>query len=105
VLRKDMKRKKQVGGKMDYKWQGPYKVVKSVGKEILNTNDLTQTLKVHGTHLKLFYLYMHVYAVHRCVHMFRNCRQLVVSPHLMMKVIIVKTQIQAVEKGPLLVPL
>ncbi|XP_065890009.1 uncharacterized protein [Dysidea avara] len=58
VLRKDMKRKKRAGGKMDYKWQGPYKVVKSVGKgifQILNTNDIKQTLKVHGTHLKLFY--------------------------------------------------
>ncbi|XP_065893114.1 uncharacterized protein [Dysidea avara] len=58
VLRKDMKRKKRAGGKMDYKWQGPYKVVKSVGKgifQILNTNDIKQTLKVHGTHMKLFY--------------------------------------------------
>jgi len=65
VLRKDMKWKKQAGGKMDFKWQGPYKVVKSVGKgifQILNTNDLTQTLKVHGRHLKLFYPPKKVYA-------------------------------------------
>jgi len=43
VLRKDIKRKKRAGGKMDFKWQGPYKVVKSVGKGIfliLNTSDL-----------------------------------------------------------------
>ena len=58
VLRKDMKRKKRAGGKMDFKWQGPYKVVKSVGKgifQIINTNDSMQTLKVHGMHLKMFY--------------------------------------------------
>jgi len=43
VLRKDMKRKKRAGGKMDFKWHGPYIVVKSVGKgifQIVNTNDL-----------------------------------------------------------------
>ena len=80
VLRKDMKRKKRAGGKMDYKWQGPYKVVKSVGKgifQILNTNDIKQTLKVHGTHLKLFYPPKKVHAcmcgTQVCVYVSYNC--------------------------------
>ena len=91
VLRKDMKRKKRAGGKMDFKWQGPYKILKSVGKgifQILNTNDPMQTLKVHGTHLKLFYPPKKVYACIcgtqiLCVYVICNCRQLVVSQHIM----------------------
>lgn len=55
VLRKDMKRKKRAGGKMDYKWQGPYKVVKAAGKGIFQIQNSSHTLKVHGIHLKLFY--------------------------------------------------
>ena len=32
VLKKDMTCKKRAGGKMDYKWIGPYRIVKSMGK-------------------------------------------------------------------------
>ena len=31
VLKKDMKQKKRAGGKMDFKWIGPFKVIKSMG--------------------------------------------------------------------------
>ena len=32
VLKKDFRRKKRKGGKLDYRWVGPYKIVKSLGK-------------------------------------------------------------------------
>ena len=51
-------RKKRAGGKLDFKWLGPYTVVKSMGRglyQIQDTNDPKQKLKVHGIHLKLFH--------------------------------------------------
>jgi len=80
VLRKDIKQEKQAVGKMDFKCQGPFKVMKSVGKgifQILNTNDLTQTLKVHGAHLKLFYppkkVYVCIFSTKMCVYVPVTC--------------------------------
>ena len=32
VLKKDFTRKKQAGGKLDSKWTGPYRIVKSLGR-------------------------------------------------------------------------
>ena len=58
VLRKDMKRKKRAGGKLDFKWLGPYMIVQSMGRglyQIQDVNDPKQKLKVHGIHLKLFH--------------------------------------------------
>lgn len=48
VLRKDMKRKKRAGGKLDFKWLGPYTVVKSMGRglyQIQDANDPKQKFK------------------------------------------------------------
>ena len=59
VLRKDMKRKKQAGGKLDFKWLGPYTIVKSMGRGLYQIQDVSdhtkQKLKVHGIHLKLLH--------------------------------------------------
>ena len=56
VLRKDMKRKKRAGGKMDFKWLGPYRIIKSMGKglyQIESTSQPTERIqRVHGIHLK-----------------------------------------------------
>jgi len=56
VLRKDMKRKKRAGGKMDFKWLGPYRVVKSMGKGLYNIESTISPNKriqrIHGIHLK-----------------------------------------------------
>ena len=75
VLRKDTKRKKQAGGKLDFKWLGPYTIVKSMGRGLYQIQDVSdhtkQKLKVHGIHLKLFHpstkvcsiMIMHSYAL------------------------------------------
>ena len=55
VLKKDMKRKKRAGGKMDFKWIGPFKVIKSMGRglyKIQNMDCQMQTEKIHGVNLK-----------------------------------------------------
>ena len=44
VLKKDMKRKKCAGGKIDLKWPGPYKILKALGRCIYgvqSTDDLS----------------------------------------------------------------
>ena len=59
VLKKDMKRKKRAGGKMDLKWLGPYKIIKALGRGIYrvqSTRDPSQIVaKVHGIHLKPYH--------------------------------------------------
>lgn len=56
VLKKDMKRKKRAGGKMDYKWLGPYRIVKSMSKGLYQIESVEQPKikiqRVHGIHLK-----------------------------------------------------
>ena len=56
VLKKDMTRKKRAGGKMDYKWIGPYRIVKSMGKGLYQIESTDQSnvkiQRVHGIHLK-----------------------------------------------------
>ena len=59
VLKKDMKRKKRAGGKMDFKWLGPYRIVKSMGKglyQIESTDHRKLKIeRVHGIHLKPYH--------------------------------------------------
>ena len=56
MLIKDYNRKKRKGGKMDYKWLGPYTIVKSLGKGLyaLKATDGSVGVidRVHGTRLK-----------------------------------------------------
>ena len=54
VLRKDMKRKKRAGGKMDFKWLGPYRIVKSMEKGLyqIESTSHPNEKRVHGIHLK-----------------------------------------------------
>ena len=40
VLKKDFTRKKRKGGKLDYRWQGPYVICASVGKGFLRLKEL-----------------------------------------------------------------
>ena len=37
VLKRDMKRKKRAGGEMDFKWIGPFKVIKSMGRACMRS--------------------------------------------------------------------
>lgn len=59
VLKKDMKRKKRAGGKMDYKWLGPYRIVKSMGKGLYQIEGVhhpeIKIERVHGIHLKPYH--------------------------------------------------
>jgi len=58
VLKRDMKCKKRAGGKMDFKWVGPFKVLASMGRGLYKIQNLDfpmQTEKIHGIHLKPYF--------------------------------------------------
>ena len=59
VLKRDMTRKKRAGGKMDSKWIGPYRIMKSMGKGLyqIESADIpnVKIQRVHGIHLKPYY--------------------------------------------------
>ena len=40
VLKKDFMRKKQRGGKLDYRWQGPYTITAALGKGLFQLKEL-----------------------------------------------------------------
>ena len=40
VLKKDFTRKKRKGGKLDYRWQGPYMITASLGKGLFKLKEL-----------------------------------------------------------------
>ena len=58
VLKKDLKRKKKAGGKMDARYVGPYVITKKLGKGVYALRDVADTAldpvinKVSGAHLK-----------------------------------------------------
>lgn len=56
VLVKDYERKKRKGGKLDYRWLGPYKIERSLGKGLYMLKEANETGRVidrvHGTRLK-----------------------------------------------------
>lgn len=56
VLIKDYERKKRKGGKLDYRWLGPYKIEKSLGKGLYMLKEAKEAGRVidrvHGTRLK-----------------------------------------------------
>ena len=56
---KDFRRKKRKGGKLDYKWLGPYRVTHDCGKGFFSLSDVTNHKKilikrVNGAHLKIY---------------------------------------------------
>ena len=59
VLKKDFRRKKRKGGKLDAKWTGPYKVAKSLGRGLYRLEDVSDPTKiisrVNGVHLKPYH--------------------------------------------------
>lgn len=57
VLKKDFTRKKRKGGKLDSKWVGPYKIVRSLGRglyQIASVSDQKVIARVNGVHLKKY---------------------------------------------------
>lgn len=57
VLKKDFNRRKRKGGGMDYKWLGPYEVIKDVGRGFfaLRCKDSGQVIeRINGAHLKTY---------------------------------------------------
>ena len=56
VLKKDFKRKKRKGGKLDPKWAGPYTIVGNLGHGLYHLQEVTNPSnfisRVNGTHLK-----------------------------------------------------
>eukprot|EP00731_Ephydatia_muelleri_P007349 Em0003g1597a len=59
VLKKDFRRKKHAGGKQDFTWLGPYRIVKSLGRglyRIVSVDDSSKIIsRVHGVHLKQYH--------------------------------------------------
>ena len=55
VLKKDFKRKKRKGGKLDPKWVGPYTIVGNLGSGLYHLQEVTNPSnfisRVNGTHL------------------------------------------------------
>ena len=60
VLKKDFKRKKRKGGKLDPKWVGPYTIVGNLGHGLYHLQEVTNPSnfisRVNGTHLKEYKL-------------------------------------------------
>ena len=59
VLKKDFRRKKRAGGKLDSSWLGPYTIVKALGRGLYSLQGMVEPSKiisrVNGTHLKRYY--------------------------------------------------
>jgi hypothetical protein len=58
VLKKDFRRKKRRGGKLDFRWNGPYKIVSSLGRGLfkLEENSSGKIVdRVNGVHLKKYF--------------------------------------------------
>ena len=52
---KDFNRKKRKGGKMDYRWMGPFVITKCLGKGLYSLKSCSSDKvldRVHGIHLK-----------------------------------------------------
>jgi hypothetical protein len=58
VLKKDFRRRKRKGGKLDGKWIGPYQITASVGRGLYRLQELKDPRKVisrvNGIHLKKY---------------------------------------------------
>ena len=57
VLKKDFRRKKRKGGKLDDRWLGPYTVAKDLGKGFYSLGDgknLADIKRINGAHLKIY---------------------------------------------------
>ena len=58
MLKKDFRRKKRKGGKMDPQWLGPYKVAKDLGKGFYALESLQDGSivieRINGAHLKVY---------------------------------------------------
>lgn len=59
VLKKDFRRKKRKGGKIDPQWLGPYEITADLGKGFYALSDLESAeiviKRVNGAHLKLYH--------------------------------------------------
>lgn len=59
VLKKDFRRKKRKGGKIDPQWLGPYEITTDLGKGFYALSDLESgeivIKRVNGAHLKLYH--------------------------------------------------
>ena len=60
VLKKDFTRKKHAGGKLDYRWTGPYRISCALGRGLYRLQEVQNPTKivtrVNGVHLKKYLL-------------------------------------------------
>lgn len=66
VLMKDFRRKKRKGGKLDYRWIGPFSIESSLGKGLFKLKQFT-TDKVYLIHIHACQAYMHAFSLLDCI--------------------------------------
>ena len=58
VLKRDFTRKKRAGGKLDSRWTGPYRIIKSLGRGLYSLESVEDSkntvTRVNGVHLKQY---------------------------------------------------
>lgn len=57
MLKKDFRRKKRKGGKLDHRWLGPYTISADCGKGFYTLNGANGVAfkRINGAHLKVYY--------------------------------------------------
>ena len=75
VLLKDFNRKKCKEGKLDFRWQGPFVIIFSLGRGLFKLKEL------HGTKVSIYMCVYVCVCVHACVHVYIGKEvELYVSP-------------------------
>ena len=56
VLKKDFRRQKRKGGKLDHRWLGPYTIAQDLGKGFYSLSDGEDIIvkRICGAHLKIY---------------------------------------------------
>ena len=55
VLKKDFTRKRRRGGKMDYRWEGPFRVTKSCGRGLFQLTEIQGVRVCYNNYVVLFF--------------------------------------------------
>ena len=66
VLKKDFRRTKRKGGRMDYPWQGPYRIIASLGKGLFKLKELNGDKVCCNMHLVYIIIYLSLLFLRLC---------------------------------------
>ena len=80
VLKRDFTRKKRARGKLDSKWTGPYRIIKSLGRGLYSLESVEDSkntvTRVNGVHLKQYItreVYLQIYIITFVLYFFVFC--------------------------------